>query len=306
MKTASRPGLEPAGAEFIEIVEVPRDGTISRRLLATSTLLTTRQSQPQAVGCSFYVASATLLCCNSNMKESTNDILEPIFRRRAVKVFASVEIPQALRERILDAARHAPSSFNMQPYRFFWVESSARRATAAKLCLGQTPAETASALVVAVSDIGSGTATSQAQLEWMRRNGFSCAKVRDYERTAKIGRILFRPGPFGIFGAIKWAIFRLLNLWKTTGMPPVTRQDLLKWATKSTSLACENLMVAAEAVGLNTCPMEGFDGRRLSKFLGLSTRYHEIVMVIAIGKKSPGYEGPLQWRRPLEATVTVL
>lgn len=235
-----------------------------------------------------------------------SEILEALFYRRAVKAFEQVEIPQALREQILDAARHAPSSFNMQPYQLFWVESSARKATAAKLCLGQMPAETASALVVAVADIGSLAATSQAQLEWMRKSGFSYAKVRDYERTAKIGRILFRPGPFGIFGVVKWSIFRLVNLWKTIGMPPLSRQDLLKWATKSTSLACENLMIAAEALGLNTCPMEGFDGRRLSKFLGLSTRYHEIVMVIAIGKKSPAYVGPPQWRRPLDATVTVL
>lgn len=235
-----------------------------------------------------------------------NEILEPIFRRRAIKAFEPVEIPQALRERILDAARHAPSSFNMQPYRFFWVESSARKATAAKLCLGQIPAETASALVVAVADIGSMAATSLAQAEWMRSSGFSHAKIRDYERTAKIGRILFMPGPFGIFSAIKWAIFRLLNLCRTIGMPPVSRQGVLKWATKSTSLACENLMIAAEAVGLNTCPMEGFDGRRLSKFLGLSARHHEIVMVIAIGKKSQDYVETPQWRRPLEATVTVL
>ena len=233
-------------------------------------------------------------------------ILEAILRRRAIKVFEPVEIPRGLREQILDAARHAPSSFNMQPYRFFWVESPERKAAAAKLCLGQMPAETASALVVAVADIGSLAATSQAQSEWMRRSGFSYAQVRDYERTAKIGRILFLPGPFGIFGAFKWAIFRLMSLWKTLGMPPVFRQDVLKWATKSTSLACENLMIAAEALGLNTCPMEGFDGRRLSKFLGLSTRYHEIVMVIAIGKKSHAYLEPPQWRRSLDATVTVL
>jgi hypothetical protein len=168
------------------------------------------------------------------------------------------------------------------------------------------PAATASVLVVAVADIGSLAATSHAQAEWMRRSGFSHAKVRDYERTAKIGRILFMPGPFGIFGAVKWTIFRLANLWKIFGMPPVFRKDVLKWATKSTSLACENLMIAAEALGLNTCPMEGFDGRRLSRFLGLSTRHHEIVMVIAIGKKSPAYAEPPQWRRPLDATVTVL
>ena len=235
-----------------------------------------------------------------------SEILEALFHRRAVKAFEPVEIPQVLREQILDAARYAPSSFNSQPYRFFWVESSLRKATAAKLCMGQMPAATASALVVAVADIGSLTATSQAQLEWMRRSGFSHAKVRDYERTAKIGRILFMPGPFGIFGAFKWAIFRLVNLWKTMGMPPLFRKDLLRWAMKSTSLACQNLMIAAEALGLNTCPMEGFDGRRLARFLGLSIRYHEIVMVIAIGKKSAAYAEPPQWRRPLDATVTVL
>lgn len=232
--------------------------------------------------------------------------LDALFNRRAIKVFEQVEIPQAVREQILDAARHAPSSFNMQPYRFIWVESPAHRATVATLCMGQKPAVTASALAVVVADIGSMAATAQAQSAWMRQSGFSDAKVRDYERTAKIGRILFMPGPFGIFAALKWSILRLMNLWKTLGMPPLFRKDIFKWATKSTSLACENLMVAAEALGLNTCPMEGFDGRRLSKFLGLSPRHHEIVMVIAIGKKSADYAGAPQWRRPLDATVTVL
>jgi|SRR5215471_8261088 len=235
-----------------------------------------------------------------------NDILDAIFQRRAVKVFEPVEISQRLREQILNAARHAPSSFNTQPYRLYWVGSAAKKAAVAKLCLGQMPAETASALVVAVADIGSMPATTQSQLEWMRKSNFAEAKIRDYERTAKIGRILFMPGPFGIFAAIKRAIFWLLNLWMTIGMPPLSRQDVFKWATKSTSLACQNLMIAAEALGVNTCPMEGFDGRRLSEYLGLSPRYHEIVMVIAIGKKSHAYVEPPQWRRPLQTTVTVL
>ncbi len=235
-----------------------------------------------------------------------NHILDAIFQRRAVKAFDPAEISQALRERILDAARHAPSSFNSQPYRFYWVESEAKRATVAKLCLGQKPAETASALVVAVADIGSMQATTQGQLEWMRASNFSEEKIRDYERTAKIGRILFMPGPFGVFAAVKWGAFRLLNLLRTIGMPPLFRQDLLKWATKSTSLACQNLMIAAEALGMNTCPMEGFDGRRLSRYLGLSRRYHDIVMVIAVGKRSHTSVQPPQWRRPLQATVTVL
>ena len=235
-----------------------------------------------------------------------NDILDAILQRRAVKVFEAVEISPEVRERILDAARFAPSSFNSQPYRFYWVESEAKKATVARLCLGQKPAETASALVVAVADIGCGPATTRGQAEWMRASNFPEEKVRDYERTAKIGRILFMPGPFGMFAAVKWVAFWLLNLFKTAGMPPLFRHDLVKWATKSTSLACENLMIAAEALGVNTCPMEGFDGRRLSRYLGLSRRYHDIVMVIAIGKRSPTFVQPPQWRRPLDATVTVL
>jgi nitroreductase len=236
-----------------------------------------------------------------------NGILDAIFQRRAVRAFDPVEISDELREQILNAARYAPSSFNMQPYRFYWIGTAKKKTAVAKLCLGQMPAETASALVVAVADIGSLAATSQGQLQWMRsRSEFSEAKIRDYERTAKIGRLLFMPGPFGIFGAIKRFLFWLLNLWKVIGMPPLSRQDLFKWATKSTSLACENLMIAAEALGLNTCPMEGFDGRRLSRFLGLCARYHEIVMVIAIGERSRAYLELPQWRRPLDATVTIL
>ena len=235
-----------------------------------------------------------------------NVILDLICQRRAVKLFEPVELSEDLRQQILNAARHAPSSFNLQPYRFYWVQSDLKKATVAKLCLSQKPAETASVLIVAVADLKSLPVTSQAQLEWMRTSNLTAEKIRDYERKAKIGRILFKPGPLGIFAAIKWAIFRLLNLRMVIGMPPLSRQDLFKWATKSTSLACQNLMIAAEALGMNTCPMEGFDGRRLLQYLGLSAWHHEIVMVIAIGKRSCAHNDLPQWRRPLDATVTVL
>jgi len=237
---------------------------------------------------------------------TTTTPLDAILSRRAIKSFDPVDISPARREQLLDAARLAPSSFNSQPYRLYWIESPAQRALVAQLCMGQNPAATASALVVAVADIGSLHTTSQLQLQWMRQSGFSEEKLRDYARTAKIGRIIFMPGPLGIFAAIKWLLFRALHPFKTIGMPPLFRRDIFKWATKSTALACQNLMIAAEALGLNTCPMEGFDGRRLLKFLGLSSRHHEIAMVIAVGKKSAAHKDQPQWRRPLESTVTVL
>ncbi|HEU5453489.1 MAG TPA: nitroreductase family protein [Terriglobales bacterium] len=234
------------------------------------------------------------------------DALPAIFHRRAVKVFEPVEISAAFREQMLDAARHAPSSFNMQPYRLYWVESAAGRRAVAELCYGQRPAATASALVVAVADIGALRSTADLQAEWMRATNIGPDKIRNYERTARLGRIIFAPGPLNLFGTFKWLVFRLINAWKIVGLPPRSRQDLFKWAVKGTALACENLMIAAEALELNTCPMEGFDGRRLARFLGLLARYHEIVMVIAIGKQSLAHPVPPQWRRPIDTTVTVL
>jgi nitroreductase len=232
--------------------------------------------------------------------------LHAISHRRAIRSFDPVPVPPSVREQLLDAARLAPSSFNAQPYRFYWVETSTKREIAARLCMSQTAATTASALVVAVADLGSLHSTSQQQLEWMRVTGFSSDKLRDYSRTAKIGRILFAPGPFGLFAAFKWLLFRLLHCWKIIGTPPLSRKDQFQWATKSTSLACQNLMIAAEALGWNTCPMEGFDGRRLCKFLRLSPCVQEVVMVIAIGKKSSAHHDQPQWRRPLDSTVTIL
>jgi nitroreductase len=75
------------------------------------------------------------------MEGSMSPRLEAIFQRRAVKVFEPVGIPQAQRELTLEAARVAPSSFNMQPYRFYWVESPSMRKRAAQLCMGQNPAK---------------------------------------------------------------------------------------------------------------------------------------------------------------------
>jgi nitroreductase len=233
-------------------------------------------------------------------------ILDALAHRRAVKSFVPVDIPAPTREQLLHAARLAPSSFNMQPYRLFWIESPAHRAAVAKLCLNQTPAQTASALVVAVADLASLRSTAELQLDWMRQSGFPESKLRDYARTAKIGRILFAPGPFNLFAALKWTLLRILNLCKPMGMPPLSRQSVFNWATKGTALACQNLMIAAEALGLNTCPMEGFDNLRLARYLGLSRKHHQIVMVIAIGKQAPDCVPQPQWRRPLSSTVTIL
>jgi nitroreductase len=243
----------------------------------------------------------------ATLEGNMSEILDIILRRRAVKVFDPVDISVETRDQILKAASVAPSSFNSQPYRFYWVQSPEKLKRAARLCFGQKPAATASALVVAVADIASWRETAQAEIAWMRTAGcFSAEKIAEAEKRMKLGKWFFLQGWFGVFGILKLMILRTIHLWTITGTIPVARKGMFKWAGKSAALACANLMIAAEALGLNTCPMEGFDDLRLASLVGLSPKHHEILMVIAIGKKSAEHLDRPQWRRPLESTVTVL
>ena len=53
--------------------------------------------------------------------------------------------------------------------------------------------------------------------------------------------------------------------------------------TKTTALACQNLMMALVAQGYDSCPMEGFDQNRVKRILKLNRNAH-IVMVLGVGK----------------------
>ena len=58
------------------------------------------------------------------------------------------------------------------------------------------------------------------------------------------------------------------------------------WSVKSAALAAQNLMLALRASGFDSCPLEGFDSRRVKKTLGLPHRA-VVVMAIAAGKRDP-------------------
>jgi len=229
--------------------------------------------------------------------------LDAMFQRRAIRIFDPVDISPSLRDELLRAARLAPSRFNS---RLVWIASPESRRTVAQLSLRQPPAVTTSALVVAVADLGCGRSTSLGQLAWIRASGFSPEKISEYERKSKFAKWFYIQGWCNLLDALEGLVFRAANLFKIIGMPHVTRQGLFQWATKNTSLARENLMIAAESLGLNTGPLEGFEARRLFRFLHLGQGDQEIVMVIAIGKKSPLPIDQPQWRRLLESTVTLL
>ncbi len=68
-------------------------------------------------------------------------------------------------------------------------------------------------------------------------------------------------------------------------------------AVRSASLAAMTLILAAEGMGLATCPMGGFDAQGVAREFGLAA--HELpVMLVTVGHTAPG-NWPQKPRKPL-------
>lgn len=77
------------------------------------------------------------------------------------------------------------------------------------------------------------------------------------------------------------------------------------WVAKSVALACQNIMMGFSAHGFDTCPMEGYDSKRVKKILGLG-RESEIVMVISVGKRDKRGVYGERVRMPKENFIKVI
>jgi len=70
--------------------------------------------------------------------------------RRSIRSYRADTVPQASLERVLEAARVAPSGSNRQPWRFYVVKDEGRRRRVAEACRGQMWVAEAPIVIVAV------------------------------------------------------------------------------------------------------------------------------------------------------------
>lgn len=97
--------------------------------------------------------------------------------------------------------------------------------------------------------------------------------------------LIFADGPFHMLAPLKrlaaWGIGQFKPFWRVD----VGRAGQELWATKTTALACQNLMLALRAAGFDSCAMEGFDLPCVKRLLGLP-RSARVVMMIAAGRRA--------------------
>ena len=216
-------------------------------------------------------------------------------RRRATRHFLPDPIDPALVDRLLGIAQWAPSGYNLQPARFAVVTGRATRPALRKACMDQAAIEGAPVVVVFAADH---RAYEDHFEETLALDLAAGATTPEYVRFLRgVAPLAFKRDP-------------LNRLWKTTLLPIVRRfrpvPDLPAvnkryWLGKQIMLAAMNFMLAAEAAGLNTLPMEGFDTARVRKALNLP-RSWEPMLVVCLGRAVPGSQPP-KTRLPLERVL---
>jgi nitroreductase len=97
-----------------------------------------------------YVYPLSLLCLDQRW--GVMDLLEAIRSRRSVRAFKRKKVLNEYVERLIDAARWAPSAGNIQPWEFVIIRKLETKKALAEAALGQTFIEEASVVIVVCAD----------------------------------------------------------------------------------------------------------------------------------------------------------
>lgn len=184
--------------------------------------------------------------------------------RHATKSFAPTgPLPENLVEQIRVLLRHSPSSVNSQPWHFVLVASAAAKESLARAMpppyAYNAPKVRHAALVVAFCVRATmDDAHLDALLEQERHDGRfpDDAAASNQAKSRRTYVELHR-----------------------------RRDDLRPWMEKQVYLALGALLFGAAALGLDACPMEGFDPDLLDAELGLRKRGLAAVALVALGRR---------------------
>lgn len=212
------------------------------------------------------------------------DFFEVVNKRRSVRKFTKAEVPEAVMKKCLKASLLAPNSSNLQPWEFYWIRNLEKKEQVVEACFSQNAAKTAQELVVAVSRIDTWKRNRDLIIKNYKKNDKLIPLVKKYYQ--QIIPFAYAHDRFGILGVIKRIIYIFLNIvgyFKPIPRGPIYKHQLFETVSKTTALACQNFMMALVAEGFDSCPMEGFDEKRVKKILQLNWQSH-VVMIFGIGK----------------------
>lgn len=175
------------------------------------------------------------------------NVIEAIETRRSLKHYdPNHRLTEAEVARLIELAKLAPSSFNMQNYRFVLVRDPELRKEIRAVAWNQAQVTDASLLVILCADL--------------KAHANDPARYWSHAPQAVQDILVPALTPF------------------YEGKPLLIRDE----AMRSTGLAGMTLMLAAKGLGYDSCPMVGFDAEAVAKLIRLPAD-HVISFMVAIG-----------------------
>ncbi|AJE52975.1 MULTISPECIES: nitroreductase family protein [Paenibacillus] len=193
---------------------------------------------------------------NTSNIVKTNDFKEIALGRRSVKVYdPSVKISREEMTEILTEATRAPSSINLQPWRFLVIDSPEGKATLAPLArFNQRQVETSSAVIAVFGDLNNFDNFEQIFGEAVEL-GYMPQDIKEMQQEKVT------------------AHFAALD-------PVVNRETVLI----DGGLVSMQLMLVARAHGYDTNAIGGYEKDKIAEAFGMDKDRYVPVMLISMGK----------------------
>lgn len=191
------------------------------------------------------------------------DTKQAIRERRAVKHYnPDFVMPEADKQELLSLALESPTSFNIQNWRFVLVEDAEKRKQLREAAWDQAQVSDASLTFVLCADL----------------KAWGKDPARYWRNAPQEAQDILVPMIKPFYEGREW----------------MQRDE----AMRSVGIAAQTIMIAAKAMGYDSCPMIGFDGDKVAEIINLPED-HVIGMMLVVGKAlKPAWPKPGQL--PLE------
>ncbi|MBA5851536.1 NAD(P)H-dependent oxidoreductase [Clostridium sp. cel8] len=185
---------------------------------------------------------------------------------------------------ILETGRLSPSSFGWEPWKFVVVQNMDLREKLKEFSWGaQKQLPTASHFVLLMVRKSSGTKAGSDYLKYMAKD------VEKLPQEVIDGKMKF-------YKKFQESDFDLTD-----------DRKLFDWAGKQVYIPLANMMTAAAFIGIDSCPMEGFDREKIEEILSkegiIDTNEFGLAVMVAFGYRSPNAEIFPKTRQPIDKVV---
>lgn len=185
-----------------------------------------------------------------------NEFMDAMNFRHACKVFDDTKkVSDEDMRFILEVGRKSPSSFGMEAWKFLVITNEELKAKLKPFCWDQAQITSCSHLVIVLAGIDSVKVESGEVEKRFARRDMPQEKLDFY-----------------------------INLYASHLKDTLSSDEkIYAWTAKQSAIPMANMMTAAAAIGIDSCPIEGFDKEKVEEVLQLDPSQYQLSVVLPFG-----------------------